>query len=201
MTLPLRRGPLAQLTQLRGLRHGFAPAVALALVPVAVLALFHVCAQAWAARAAVQSAAEALASRPDTIGARIGVSALDAKGRLLSRQIPPGTKYLVLFVVRAATYQRDVGYWEGVARLMPMPTRVWLVGYCDGLECNSAGRGLGRPLFALAAFGEETGLAAAHTADEAGRLLVVDGRGAIFATYAWRNHDRGATAAFLESLR
>ena len=135
------------------------------------------------------------------IGEHQSLAGLNANGRSAHFYLRATARHAVVFVVRASSYQKDVGYWDAVAKLLNHDPLVWLLGYCNGSACNSFTKAASHPQFDLVAFGELEGLETAHHADAGGFALITDNKGTVTSRLKWRSEPPDAVAANLRQLK
>lgn len=127
----------------------------------------------------------------DTLG---GIAA--GSNRPLLLEIPAATDGFVVFVVHAASLQKDVALWRGVAQRLATHKGLMLIAYCDSLACSEQVRAAGGPQpFAIVGFAEYRTARALALAGARGQALRLDPRLNLVGPIAWTDASQPSAIA------
>jgi hypothetical protein len=135
------------------------------------------------------------------VGQPLSAAGIDIHGNVTVPTMPNPTDTLVAFVLRSATFDADLAYWDSVWHRTTDRRRISLVAFCGDRKCIRLAQRLGEHHFPVVGYGQILSLERLCKADKEGSALIVSFNGTIKESWSWRDATSTVTSSHIMEVQ
>jgi hypothetical protein len=135
------------------------------------------------------------------VGKPLSAAGIDIHGKLIVPAMPNPTDTLVAFVLRSATFDADLAYWDSVWHRTNDSRRISLLAYCGDRKCIGLAQRLSGHHFPVIGYAQILSLERLGRADMEGSALIVNHNGTIKESWSWRDATAAETSSHIMEVQ